>query len=187
MKIKTRVIKRYGGKLFGSQDDAAVAFGCEALPLTAADHRERGAVILPVMVRVEDERHRVRMYTYGRVFCGGHNNVVLGVILRFLIDLVIPRTIAFAHTHPLCTGHKPEVFSRGDELVARLPGVTYMYLASPAGRIYRYDGKEPVRNAKGELLLTPIESGLPKILHKWDCRNQKLPRKISVNRLIQKH
>ncbi len=133
--INKRVLKRHHGKLFLTEDQAAAAFGCEALPLTAVDKCERGAIILPVRIKAVDSstgrKSAIKVYTYGHVFRGGHSNVVFDVVFRFLIDMVIPRRVSFAHTHPFCTGHKPEVFSAGDELVARLPGVNYMYLASP--------------------------------------------------------
>ena len=183
MKIDAHIIKRYNGKLFLTEDAAATAFGCEALPMTAVDKRERGAIILPVRVRTANETtgrySRVKLYTYGSIFSGGHNNVIFDVVMRFLIDLIIPRTVSFTHTHPFCTGHKPEVFSPGDELVAKLPGVRYMYLASPGGCLYKYDGGDAERNEKGELILKKIDTALPRISDRWDCRNSKMPKKTT--------
>ncbi len=122
--------------LFATSDLAARAFGCEALPLTAADARERGAVLYPIYIRQKDERgsvQHIKMYTYGKIFTGAHNNVVVDVILRYLLWFFVPKSISILHTHPNCTGHRSEQFSGGDELVARLWG-RRLYVPGFAGR-----------------------------------------------------
>jgi|GEM_PF-5038856 len=182
--IKNTLIKRYRGKLFLSEDKAASAFGCEALPMTALDQRERGAVIRSVYLKVfnpETQRNeRVAFFTYGNVFVGGHCNVIFGVITRFFINLLLPRRISFAHTHPFCKGHRPDTMSPGDELVAKLHGVNYMYLAAPTGCLYKYNGSPQIeRNSYGELILPIIDFDLPLVEKRWDCRHERLPRRVT--------
>ncbi|MEX1307440.1 MAG: hypothetical protein AB1Z19_02840 [Eubacteriales bacterium] len=168
-------------KKFTSEDLAAHAFGCEALPLTAMDARERGAVLYPVSVQVKSsngQTRREKMYTYGRIFTGAHNNVVFGVVTRYLLWLLMPKTISFLHTHPSCTGHRSDEMSKGDEMVARLWGVDYMYLASPRGRLYKYDGKNGRRDSRGGLVLEHIYDDMPKISFRVDCKAV-LPRALT--------
>jgi len=168
-------------KLFSHPDLAARAFGCEALPLTGIDARERGAVLYPVTIKQVDgngQPRRLKLYTYGRIFTGGHNNVVVHVVLRYLLWLFMPKKISFLHTHPACTGHKPEVFSVGDEFVAKLWGVNAMYLASPGGNLYKHDGKSAKRDANGILILDKIYDNMPKISHKINCK-QTLPKALT--------
>lgn len=169
-------------RLFQTEDLAARSFGCEAMPLTAADARERGAVLYPVFVRFrgKDGRFvRKRYYTYAKIFTGAHNNVVADVVLRYLFWFLIPKRISFLHTHPACTGHKPEAFSVGDELAAKLPGVNFMYLASPGGNLYKYDGKKNAkRDANGVLILEKIYDNMPKALNRIQCKKT-LPKRLS--------
>ncbi len=168
--------------LYLNQDSAARAFGCEALPLTAIDARERGAVLYPVYLRERTENGqyiRIKRYTYGRIFTGRHNNVVTHVVLRYLLWLLVPMKISILHTHPFCTGHRSEEMSKGDELVARLWGVMYMYLASPAGNLYKYDGKNGKRDSRGVLILEKIYDSMPKISIRVDCKKS-LPAVLTV-------
>ena len=160
-------------RLFQTEDLAARSFGCEALPLTAIDAHERGAVLYPVRVRLRDQNggfRRVKMYAYSNIFTGAHNNVVAHVVLRYLLWLLVPKTISILHTHPSCTGHRSEEMSSGDEMVARLWGVQYMYLASPGGNLYKYDGKNGRRDSQGGLVLEKIYSDMPKITKRVDCK-----------------
>ena len=173
--------------LFRTPDSAARSFGCYALPLTAVDARERGSVLHPVFIKQkgpDGQKHRIKMYTYSKVFSGAHNNVVIGVILRYLLWLFAPFKISVLHTHPYCTGHRAEDFSSGDEMVARLWGVDYMYLASPSGCLYKYNGKGGTRNAKGVLILEKIYDNMPKVSEKINCRKS-LPSKLTKIQSIQ--
>jgi len=181
--INRKTIKRYKGKIFKSEEEAALSFGFYANPLTDADSRERGAVIKRIKVNAFNEttnrRKRIDLYTYGKVFTGGHNHVVFGAVTGYIASWIHARRISIIHTHPNCSGHKPEIFSKGDELVGKLYGVNYMYLASPFGNLFRYDGKEKKRNKNNELVLKPIDSSLPKSKNKCDCRSCALPHKLS--------
>jgi len=178
----TTLIKN-GKKVFLTEEDAVKSFGLKALLLTHADARERGAFVRKINIKVKEKNSndikKIFAYTHGKIFCGGHRNVIFGFIVRYIFLLFNFRKVSFAHTHPYCTGHKPDSFSSADELVARLIGIKYMYLVSPNGRVYRYDGKDEKRKKNGELDLFPIFDDLPKLKNKCDCINGILPKKIS--------
>lgn len=175
-------------KIFYVKDAAARAFGCEALPLTAQDAKERSAILYPIRITSINKKGakvRTKAYSYSRLMTGGHNHVVLSVIICYLLWFFIPKRICILHTHPLCNGHKPKAFSKADELVARLPFVKYMYLASPHGNLYKYDGKPTKRNVKGELILPIIYDNMPKVKKRCDCVGKHLPKRLTKKQIKQ--
>ena len=47
---------------------------------------------------------------------------------------------AFVHTHPNCKCHDRENFSDPDKALSHLPGISNVYLGTPNGMLYAYDG-----------------------------------------------
>ena len=164
--------------LYNSSDDAAKNFVLTMNSQTHADHRERGAMIFRVKVAYKAKpKTKVTRFFYGKVYKGGHNNVVWAFICeRFLKVAVSGRTLknknkgvasisnakkfAFVHTHPNCKGHDNEIFSREDKSLVNQYGMTFCYLGTPSGKLKRYG-----------ILTTVISNKMPKArLPEYECR-----------------
>lgn len=81
------------------------------------------------------------LYTWP-TFIGSHHIVWQGVATYGVGSLAICKSVSFVHTHPNCSGHIRERFSAEDRMVADIPGIDNMWLASPGGNLYIYDTDE---------------------------------------------
>ena len=162
--------------LYNSADNCAKAFGYEELPKTNADYRERGAVIYKYKVDYRRGATAIR-YMYYNVGKGGHDNVVATFIGQRFFKVPITfsskfkkkngiHTIkfiekyAFVHTHPYCTCHLGESFSKEDRSLVSKYGMKICYLATPKGYLYKY--YHAGYKSNGVPTITKVASGLPK-------------------------
>ena len=134
------------GELFESADEAAKDFVWNNNPKTHDDNRERGTYIYEV--EIDGKTY----YTYfDTMDVGGHSNVVLNAINDYGVAVFakfdwlnskfyVGTPTAFVHTHPSCTCHVGEEFSDQDKWLTNLPGISTVYLGTPNGMLYSYDG-----------------------------------------------
>ncbi len=133
-------------RTFNSADEAAIHFIHENNPLTHKDNRERGTYIYKATIDGKTK------YFYFESKAGGHDNVIFNAIFHYNkesyfenknwnadVDNVVCK--AFVHTHPNCGSHDVENFSPADKFAGKLPGISSVYLGTPNGKLYVYDGK----------------------------------------------
>lgn len=129
--------------MFASQDEAAIHFVMRNNPRTHVDNRERGSYIY---------KTKSGKYFYLNESAGKHEHLIKHAIFdyvfgfifgdktkRFKVEKFLP--VAFVHTHPSCRCHAGDTFSDQDKVLTRMPGISTVYLGSPSGRLYAYDGK----------------------------------------------
>lgn len=129
--------------IFASQDEAAIHFVMCNNPRTHEDNRERGTYIY---------KTKKSQYFYLNASAGKHGHLIKNAIFdyvfgfivgdetkRFKVEKFLP--VAFVHTHPSCACHAGDTFSDQDKMLTYLPGISTVYLGSPSGRLYAYDGK----------------------------------------------
>ncbi len=129
---------------YENPDDAALAFGKIAQPLTDASGKENMAAITKTKVlRFEDGKLVFDdAYELGGIKEGMHNNVIIPVVGAAIQNLFGAKEYYIAHTHPYCNGHQNDQFSTGlgDQAVVDQLGAKGIYLVEPTtGNIYLYD------------------------------------------------
>ena len=80
-----------------------------------------------------------KVYTYGNICVGDHNNVILPTVIASVI--YAGTEFYINHSHPYCTGHENDQFSTGfgDQAVVDWLGATGIYLTEPStGNVYLY-------------------------------------------------
>ncbi len=143
----------YPNGVFWTEKDANIAYAQQANPITIADNRETGNIIIKVPVTMEDAnggKYTVNMYTTDDIYEGMQNNVVAGTAARiaaYTMDPFNPIPISVTHTHPSDGPNYMTKFSRGligDELVARWPTVDNMYVSDvDKGNLMLFDESMP--------------------------------------------
>ncbi len=141
----------YPNGVFWTEEDANIAYAQQANPITIADNRETGNIIIKVPVTMEDAnggKYTVNMYTTDDIYEGMEGNVITGTAARiaaYTMDPFNPIEVSVTHTHPVSGWDNK--FSRGlvgDELVARWPGVDKMYVADvETGSLLMFDESMP--------------------------------------------
>lgn len=129
-------------RMFATQDEAAMGFIKYNNPRTHHDNRERGSYIY----KAKANGHSV--YFYLNESPGAHDNIVKHAIFDFVFGMIFNykgqvisfRPTAFVHTHPSCACHAGDVFSKQDMSLISLPGISAVYLGSPKGILYAYEG-----------------------------------------------
>ncbi len=132
-------------RLFPTQDEAAIDFVRCNNPRTHHDNRERGSYIYKTKV------NDTAMYFYLNESPGAHDNIVKHAIFDYVVGLIGDykrgyvkvisfRPTAFVHTHPSCACHVGDDFSKQDKFLTLLPGISTVYLGSPKGVLYGYEG-----------------------------------------------
>lgn len=81
------------------------------------------------------------------------------------IDIGTVAPSGFVYTHPYCKYHDRENFSDPDIMLIKLPGISTVYLGTPRGMLYAYDGSNDTQYA--------VSSGMPKAAVRFpDCKTK---------------
>ena len=162
---------------YSNKEDAAKEFSSNAMPMTDATNREHAAVMYGIN----------GVYYNSDIYEGVHNTV-----WKFAVQNSYHptgREEYLLHTHPNCECHinnefsgKPGSLEPGDAFVVDILGYDGIYLASPNGFIYLYEGTsdnsdltDNYANNVTELeALLPVAVGTP-AKNKYDSSGKLIP------------